>query len=164
MSNPSSVLRFYYDPVTEVERAMEEALVASAISDRPSVVRPRMDIHENKQTNKVTMLFELPGMKSKDVVIDVQQNRLTVSGEFTRSASLDESGYILRERRMGKFFRTLQISAGVKVTIFKFSTYLVSLSGTPQPEEVTAEMEDGLLIITHPKVSAEQHTHRITIN
>lgn len=146
MSNPSSVLRFYYDPVTEVERAMEEALVASAISDRPSVVRPRMDIHENKQTNKVTMLFELPGMKSKDVVIDVQQNRLTVSGEFTRSASLDESGYILRERRMGKFFRTLQISAGVK------------------PEEVTAEMEDGLLIITHPKVSAEQHTHRITIN
>lgn len=41
MSNPSSVLRFYYDPVTEVERAMEEALVASAISDRPSVVRPR---------------------------------------------------------------------------------------------------------------------------
>lgn len=75
-----------------------------------------MDVHENKDTNTVTMVLELPGMKSKDVVIDVQQNRLTVSGEFTRSASLDESEYVLRERRIGKFLRTLQISAGTKVT------------------------------------------------
>lgn len=146
MSNLSSVLRFYYDPVTEVERVMEEALTASAgISDRPSVIRPRMDMHENSDTNTVVMVFELPGLKPKDVVIDVQQNRLIVSGEFTRSASLDESGYVLRERRMGKFFRALQISAGVK------------------PEEVTAHMEDGLLMIKYPKIPLEQHAHRITI-
>ncbi|KAI6044455.1 small heat shock protein [Pisolithus marmoratus] len=145
MSNFPSVLRFCYEPITDVERAMEEALAASAISDRPSITRPRMDVHENKDTNTVTMVLELPGMKSKDVVIDVQQNRLTVSGEFTRSASLDESEYVLRERRIGKFLRTLQISAGTK------------------PEEVTAHMEDGLLIITYPKVPLEQHAHRITI-
>ncbi|KAI6010889.1 small heat shock protein [Pisolithus orientalis] len=162
MSNLSSVLRFYYDPITEVERVMEEALTASAgISDRPSVIRPRMDMHENSDTNTVVMVFELPGLKPKDVVIDVQQNRLVVSGEFTRSASLDESGYVLRERRMGKFFRALQISAGVKVAISEFNDAL--MTGAFQPEEVTAHMEDGLLMVTYPKIPLEQHAHRITI-
>lgn len=41
MSNFPSVLRFCYEPITDVERAMEEALAASAISDRPSITRPR---------------------------------------------------------------------------------------------------------------------------
>jgi len=44
-----------------------------------------MDLHENNEANTVTATFELPGLKSHDVSIEVHQGRLTVSGEFDKT-------------------------------------------------------------------------------
>lgn len=76
-----------------------------------------MDVHENKDTNTVTATFELPGLKSEDVSIEVKQNRLTVTGEFHKAESHEEEGYTIRERRRGNFSRTIQLPVGVKVRI-----------------------------------------------
>ncbi|KAI6014068.1 small heat shock protein [Pisolithus microcarpus] len=151
----SSVTRFYCDPFTEFDRLFDDAFSArftpsSAVtetgSDRQAVVRPRMDLYENKDTNMVTAAFELPGLKSEDVSIEVHQNRLIVSGEFNKAESREESGYAVRERRQGKFSRTLQLPSGVK------------------HEDVKAKMENGLLTVTFPKDSPEQPPHRITVS
>lgn len=75
----------------------------------------RMDLHENKENNSVTATFELPGLKKEDVHIDVHNGRLSVSGETKLSTEHEESGYAVRERRFGKFSRTLQLPQGVKV-------------------------------------------------
>jgi HSP20 family protein len=75
-----------------------------------------MDLHENSDKNSVTATFELPGMKKEDVGIDVQNGRLTVTGETKMSEDHDERGYAVRERRYGKFSRTLQLPQGVKVS------------------------------------------------
>jgi HSP20 family protein len=40
-----------------------------------------MDLHENPETKTVTATMELPGLKSEDIAIEVQGNRLIVSGE-----------------------------------------------------------------------------------
>jgi HSP20 family protein len=74
-----------------------------------------MDLHENKENNSVTATFELPGLKKEDVQIDVHNGRLSVSGESRLSTEHEESGYAVRERRFGKFSRTLQLPQGVKV-------------------------------------------------
>lgn len=74
-----------------------------------------MDLHENKENNSVTATFELPGLKKEDVHIDVHNGRLSVSGETKLSTEHEESGYAVRERRFGKFSRTLQLPQGVKV-------------------------------------------------
>ncbi|KAF5367119.1 hypothetical protein D9758_003857 [Tetrapyrgos nigripes] len=44
-----------------------------------------MDIHEDKEKNLVTAMFELPGMKKEDLNIDDHDGRLTVSGEIKSS-------------------------------------------------------------------------------
>lgn len=75
----------------------------------------RMDLQENKESNTVTATFELPGLKSEDVTIDIQQNRLTVSGELSSTSSQEAAGYAIRERHYGKFSRTLQLPVGTKV-------------------------------------------------
>lgn len=75
-----------------------------------------MDLHENSQTNTVTATFELPGLKKEDVDIDVHNGRLTVSGENLLSTEHEQSGYAVRERRLGKFARTLQLPKGVNVS------------------------------------------------
>ena len=76
----------------------------------------RLDLHESKDTNTVTATFELPGLTSERVAIDVHQNRLTVSGESARSDSQEERKYVVHERRSGKFSRTLQLPFGTKVS------------------------------------------------
>lgn len=75
-----------------------------------------MDLHEDPEKNVVTATFELPGLKKEDVSIDVHNGRLTVSAESKVSNDHDENGYAVRERRYGKFSRTLQMPAGLKVS------------------------------------------------
>ena len=75
-----------------------------------------MDLHEDSEKNIVTASFELPGLKKEDVNIDVHDGRLAVSGETKISSNHEENGYAVRERRFGKFSRTLQLPRGVKVS------------------------------------------------
>jgi HSP20 family protein len=77
-----------------------------------------LDLSESKDTNTVTATFEFPGLTSEGVAIDVHQNRLTVSGESTVSDSEEDRDYVVRERRSGKFTRTLQLPFGTKVSMW----------------------------------------------
>ena len=75
-----------------------------------------MDVHEDKEKNLVTATFELPGLTKENVNIDVHNNLLTVSGESKISSERDENGYAVRERRYGKFSRSIQLPRGIKVS------------------------------------------------
>ena len=75
-----------------------------------------MDLHEDNERNIVTASFELPGLKKEDITIDMHNGRLTVAAESNISSEHEEAGYAVRERRFGKFSRTLQLPQGVKVS------------------------------------------------
>ncbi|KAF9454581.1 small heat shock protein [Macrolepiota fuliginosa MF-IS2] len=107
-------------------------------------LKPRMDLYEDTDKNVVTATFELPGLKKEDVEIELQNNRLTISGESTASEH-DQGGYVVRERRFGKFSRTLQLPAGIK------------------HEEIKATMENGVLAVTFPRSSPELAPKRIAL-
>ncbi|PSS35359.1 hypothetical protein PHLCEN_2v1696 [Hermanssonia centrifuga] len=105
-----------------------------------------MDVHENPETNTVTATFELPGLKKEDVNIDVHNNVLSISGESKISADRDENGYAVRERRYGRFSRSLPLPPGVK------------------NDEVKASLENGVLTVSFPKSSPDQAPKKITIS
>ena len=63
----------------------------------------------------MTATFELPGLNKENVSIDVHNNLLTVSGESKFESDRDEHGYVVRERRFGKFSRALPLPQGIKV-------------------------------------------------
>lgn len=77
-----------------------------------------MDLHEDTEKNLVTTTFEFPGASKDDVQIDFHNGKLTVSCETKRSEEHNESGYAIRERRFGKYSRTLQLPQGVKVCLW----------------------------------------------
>lgn len=100
-----------------------------------------MDLHENSETNTVTATFELPGLQKENLQIELATQtedgpQLTISGEVTQTSfvkptepregkensegestpiTLFEEQYMVRERRFGKFSRTLRLPYGVKV-------------------------------------------------
>ncbi|KAG6837289.1 hypothetical protein H0H93_011891 [Arthromyces matolae] len=152
---------FYYEPYYDFEKFVEDTLgyhqpsslgnqvqrrgveSHAAPSSRP--LKPRMDLHEDSETNMVTATFELPGLKKEDVTIDVHNGRLIVAGESKISSEHDEHGYAIRERKFGKFSRTLQLPQGVK------------------EDEISAKMEHGVLVVSFPKTSPELTPRKITI-
>lgn len=77
-----------------------------------------MDLHEDAEKNIVTAVFELPGTKKEDVALDVHNGRLTVSAETRSSDERAEHGYAIRERRSGKYSRTLQLPQGIEVSVY----------------------------------------------
>lgn len=111
-----------------------------------TALRPRMDVHESKERNEVTITLELPGMKKEDVSVDVRSNYLTVSGHSSLSNDLEKDGYSLRERRYGSFSRSIPLPRGIK------------------NEDIKASMEDGILAIKFPRNTPEQTPSKITIN
>lgn len=74
-----------------------------------------MDLYESKDTGEMIATFELPGMRKEDIKIDIHQNRLIISGQSTISNDDEQEGYAVRERRFGKFSRTLPLLADLKV-------------------------------------------------
>ncbi len=75
-----------------------------------------MDLHKDAGKNTVTATFELPGLKKEDVNIDLHDRCLIISGETKLSTEHEEGGYAVRERRFGRFSRTLRLPQGVKVS------------------------------------------------
>jgi HSP20 family protein len=81
-----------------------------------------MNVQENAEGNTVTATFELPGLKKEDVQLEVHNNFLTVSGEIKETSKKEEKGYVVQERRFGKFSRTLQLPQGVRVSTITFQS------------------------------------------
>ncbi|KDQ25560.1 hypothetical protein PLEOSDRAFT_1090083 [Pleurotus ostreatus PC15] len=148
---------FYYEPFSDFDRLFDEAFNARTgnnnngqrqrqIGTTSNIIHPRMDLHEDAKANSVVASFELPGFKKEDVHIDVHNGRLTVSADSNVSTEKKEEGYVVRERRFGKFSRTLQLPQGVK------------------DEEIKATMQDGVLTVTFPKSAPELAPKKITIS
>ncbi|KAF8266012.1 small heat shock protein [Lactarius quietus] len=106
----------------------------------------RMDIHHDDKANTVCATFELPGLQKEDVSIDINNNILTVSGETKQSTERNEEGYTLRERRYGKFSRSLSLPQGLK------------------HEDIKATMDNGCLNVVFPKSAPETSPAKIKIS
>ncbi|KAF5392770.1 hypothetical protein D9757_001078 [Collybiopsis confluens] len=120
---------YFYEPSYNWDRFFDEAFsprythgaqgqgpsqAVTESSDPTRFLKPKMDLHEDKEQNIVTATFEFPGLKKEDVQIDMQNGRLTVAAETKLSQDQEHEGYAVRERRFGKFSRTLQLPQGVK--------------------------------------------------
>lgn len=74
-----------------------------------------MDLHEDADKNLVTATFELPGTSKDKVNIEVHNGNLTISGEVSESTEKNEHEYSVRERRTGRFTRSVKLPEGTKV-------------------------------------------------
>jgi HSP20 family protein len=83
---------------------------------------------------------EMPGIKKEDVTIEVGDREIQISAETKEEKSEEgkEGGYVRRERRYSKFFRSVPLPEPV------------------QPDEISAELKDGVLIVKLPKASPRQ--------
>jgi len=104
------------------------------------VATPRLDVHE--ADGVIEMSAELPGVAEADIEICLEGDILSISGE-KRDQHKDTKAHFV-ERAYGTFQRSIQ------------------LPFAPQPDQMSAECDHGVLRIRFPRVEPER-THRIQI-
>ena len=92
---------------------------------------PVVDIYEDDQ--EFVVKAELPGLESKDVDVQIQENVLTLKGERRLEREIDKERYHRLERSYGTFQRSF------------------TLPNIVEEEKVKAKFKDGVLEIRIPK-------------
>ncbi len=57
----------------------------------------------------VVVRASLPGLKPEDISVTLEDRLLTIQGETTSDSEVEKGDYLLRERRVGKFSRSLRL-------------------------------------------------------
>lgn len=88
---------------------------------------------------------DLPGVKKEDISIDIDEGKLTISGERNIKEEVKEEDYYKVETSFGKFQRVFTIPKNVDV------------------ENITASTENGVLEVVIPKLEKDKNKKKIEI-
>lgn len=117
---------------TKALQAKEKREVAVPEQTKPGLIfTPAVDIFETDKA--ITLLADLPGVKSNDLSIDLNDNVLTISGGTDVPDQTGEA-VIFSEYDTGKYFRQFTLSEVI------------------DQAKIDAKLTDGVLRLTLPKV------------
>lgn len=116
-----------------MDRLFEESVVTPVKS---GIAMPKIDIKEKKDA--VVVKAEIPGVAEEDVEVEITDNVMTISGEKKEEKEEDKDGYHYQESHSGSFSRSFSLPSEVAA------------------EKADAEMKNGVLTITVPKVEAKK--------
>jgi HSP20 family protein len=122
-----------WEPFGEMDRFFNEPF----FSNFPSLTRPMgfdlaVDVYEEK--DNVVAKMSLPGLKSEDVEVSIEDNTLTVTGRREEEKETKDKEYYSKEIRRGAFSRTVALPTSVKA------------------DKAEAKFADGMLTITVPVI------------
>lgn len=81
----------------------------------------------------VLVRASLPGLKPEDISVTLEGRLLTIQGETATDGEVEKGDYLLRERRVGRFSRSLR------------------LPNSLDSEKVEPTYENGVLTISFPR-------------
>ncbi|MBK9228216.1 MAG: Hsp20/alpha crystallin family protein [Ignavibacteria bacterium] len=93
---------------------------------------PKVRISEDKDNFYINM--EIPGLKKEDIKVAIEDKMLTINGVKKHEKKTEETNLITNEIYYGEFSRSFNISDDIKI------------------DGIDAEVRDGVLFITLPKV------------
>jgi len=116
----------------EIQVKPKQEITSPTEQTRPGVVfTPSVDIFETDR--ELTLLADLPGVTAENLTIDLRENTLTLTGEVDPFEKANEQD-ILIEYEIGKYYRQF------------------SLSNVIDQSKINANLTDGVLRLTLPKV------------
>jgi HSP20 family protein len=128
----------------ELSRMFEEgARDGDGQSGRSGLIAPRMDVRETD--NEIQIAVELPGVKEDDVEVDVDGDLLTVRAEKKEEREIQGADQHVTERLYGVLQRSIRLPEPV------------------DPQQVQANLDNGLLRIVVPKSERQARNRRVPV-
>ena len=91
-----------------------------------------------QKPEEIVVKASLPGVKPEEIEITVEDNVLTLKAESVKESESQESGYLIRERSAGTFYRALRLPDSVDT------------------DKITPVYEHGVLTIALPKAEEKK--------
>lgn len=136
--NPFALMREF---TREMDRAFSGSLAGEGVAQgwAPAI--------EMKEVNgNLVVTAELPGIKTEDVKVEVNDEMLTLEGERRMEKKEEKEGVYRSERSYGRFYRAIPLPDGAKT------------------EQIKAEMNNGVLEVKIPLAEAKQKSRQIPVN
>ena len=131
----------FFDDLFDLKRNFDHILNRFLTGSAPSSERqaqmlvtvPPVEAWIDQEKKKYRLGVAMPpGMAPEEIELSLQGNRLTVSGEHKSEREKKKGKYLQQEFTYGRFERTIELPEGVN------------------PDELTAEYNNGVLNITAP--------------
>ena len=132
-------------PSTSLMREMESFLRDAGQWSGPRGERAFPAVNVTQDTDRFYLRAELPGMRSEDLDLSVDGNKITLRGRRDIPAESDDVSFHRRERVAGTFARTVALPADVSTS------------------EVSATYRNGILTVVAPK-APEAKPRQIAVN
>lgn len=115
----------------QAKEKVELQTTVESTRDVPSYI-PAVDIYESAEA--LTLVADMPGVGPDNVVIDVQDNKLTLRGTVTLEESPER--LLLQEYGVGDYFREFTLGRAI------------------DQSKIEATIKNGVLTLTLPKAEA----------
>jgi len=131
--DPFSLLR---QMTSELDRAFDDwpsfrwPSIGELATSESVAWSPKIDVFE--RDNRLVTRVDLPGMRKEDVLVEVTDGHLALSGERKRETEEKKDNLYRSEREYGSFYRAVPLPEGVRL------------------EDVKATFSDGVLEVSVP--------------
>lgn len=116
----------------EIQAKEKQEMSVPAEQTTPGpVFTPAVDIFETEK--EITLLADLPGVKSDDLNIDLRDNTLTLTGDVSPWEEAEENDLLI-EYEIGRYYRQFTLSEVI------------------DQDKIDAQLNDGVLRLALPKV------------
>ena len=127
-----------YREMISLRNMMDQMLEDSFVrrlgeTTEPTMASLTVPIDMYEKNGDFVIRTELPGLKAEDIDISIDDNALTIKGEFERENQEQSDNMLFQELRYGKFQRTVNLPSQV------------------DSDQVDATFEEGVLRLTLPK-------------
>jgi HSP20 family protein len=95
-------------------------------------------IDVKKIGDEIVVKASLPGVKPEEIQVTVEDNVLELKAESASETESEQSGYLVRERAYGAFYRALRLPESVDT------------------ENIKSAYENGVLTVTLPKAEEKK--------
>ena len=114
------------------EHILDDFFALNKLKGGEGYFEPRVDIIE--KDDKYVFVAELPGVDKKDINVQLQDGLLTIDAKMHEEKESEVDNVIRKEIRSGFFSRSINVGQNIK------------------EEEMKAELVNGLLKLTAPKI------------
>tara|TARA_B100000315_G_scaffold30301_1_gene25732 strand:+ start:275 stop:703 length:429 start_codon:yes stop_codon:yes gene_type:complete len=130
------IRRHPFNQVRRIERGTDRFWRGLGVGEAVEGWALPLDVtHEG---DNVVVQASLPGVKPEDIDVTVEDGVLSIKAETGAESEESNGGYLLRERRTGKFLRSLRLPDSVDA------------------DQAEPKYENGVLTVTFPKIEAKK--------
>jgi len=134
-----------WEPFGEVDKFFDDRIFPSFPVMPKLGMDLAVDIYEEK--DKVIAKMSLPGIKSDELDISLEDDMLTISGSREEEKEVDKKDYYSKEIKRGSFSRSVRLPKAV------------------DSSKTEAEYKDGVLVVTMPVVEgSKEKSVKIKLN